>query len=129
MSRYRLIKGILGGYDVYDSDGKQVGYSLPGIIGEGEDFYDMEGNPVGQSFGIGYGEEAFSGSDASGFLDEEILMGRNAWLNGDPFSKKEEPEMPEIPGVGSEMPGFDDPFGSDAGDDLFPDSGWDDGGF
>lgn len=90
MNRYHLIKGVFGGSDVYDENGKQVGYSLPAITGDGEDFYDMAGNPLGQSFGIGYGEQAFSGPEASGFLDEEIMMGQNAWLNGDPFNTFEE---------------------------------------
>ena len=49
MDRFHVIKHPLGGSDVYDSEGKQVGYSLPAIIGEGEDFYDMQGNPVGMS--------------------------------------------------------------------------------
>ena len=56
MKRYHVIKSILGGSDVYDEDGKQVGYSLPGVFGDGEDFYDMEGNPVGQSFDTEYGD-------------------------------------------------------------------------
>ena len=56
MSQYHLIKSVLGGSDVYDENGQQVGYSLPSFIGKGEDFYDMNGNPLGQSF-----EGAFGG--------------------------------------------------------------------
>ena len=55
MKRYHLIKGVLGGSDVYDENGRQVGYSLPSILGDGEDFYDMEGNAVGMSFDDEYG--------------------------------------------------------------------------
>ena len=57
MKRYHLIRGVLGGSDVYDESGQQVGYSLPSILGDGEDFYDMEGNPVGQSFDSAFGGE------------------------------------------------------------------------
>lgn len=34
------------------------------------------------------------GHGSYGFMDEEILMGRNAWLDGDPFAKEEDPGMP-----------------------------------
>ena len=46
MKRYHLIRGVLGGSDVYDESGQQVGYSLPSILGDEEDFYDMEGNAI-----------------------------------------------------------------------------------
>lgn len=100
MKRYHLIRGVLGGSDVYDESGQQVGYSLPSILGDGENFYDMEGNPVGQSFDSAFGGEGFmgmgDGHGSYGFMDEEILMGRNAWLDGDPFAKEEEPGMPGL---------------------------------
>lgn len=131
MDRFHLIRHPLGGSDVYDSSGKQVGYSLPSVFGDGEDFYDMDGNPVGQSFESVFGGEGFMGmgNGSAGYMDEEILMGRNAWLNGDPFGKEEEPELSDIPGMDREMPGLDDPFASDAGDEMFSDTDWDDGGF
>ena len=47
---YHKIENISGGSDVFDSTGKQVGYSLPNILGDGEAFFDMSGNPIGQSF-------------------------------------------------------------------------------
>lgn len=94
MEQYHIIKRSLGGSDVYDSTGKQVGYSLPNLLGDGEDFYDMDGNPVGQSYESVFGGEGFigvgNGYGSYGFLDEEILMGRNAWLNDNPFNKNEE---------------------------------------
>lgn len=108
MKRYHVIKSILGGSDVYDEDGKQVGYSLPGVFGDGEDFYDMEGNPVGQSFDTEYGAD-FVGMEANGFLDREILMGRNAWLDGDPFQRENGPEA----------------WDAGSGEDCGPDTGWD----
>ena len=91
MDRFHVIKHPLGGSDVFDSEGKQVGYSLPAIIGEGEDFYDMQGNPVGMSFDDKCGMSDFmgTGNGSYGYLDQEILMGRNAWLHGDPFTKEE----------------------------------------
>ena len=93
MERYHLVRKTLGGSDVFDSEGKQVGYSLPSILGDGEDFYDMDGNPVGQSFESVFGGEYYSGFKADGFMDEEIIMGRNAYLNGDPFEKDEASEL------------------------------------
>ena len=94
MDRYHVIRHPLGGSDIYDSDGKQVGYSLPGILGDGEDFYDMNSNAVGQSFDDGYGMSDFIGfgNDSYGVMDQEIMMGRNAWLNGDPFRQEESPD-------------------------------------
>ena len=95
MKRYHLIKGVLGGSDVYDENGRQVRYSLPSILGDGEDFYDMEGNAVGMSFDDEYGGDFVGvGNDSYGLMDQEILMGQNAWLHGDPFAKEEEPGMP-----------------------------------
>lgn len=87
MERYHIIKSALGGSTVYDSAGNQVGYSLPGLLGGGEDFFDMEGNPVGQSFEDGTGGASFIGvgNGSAGFLDEEFMMGRNAYIEGDPF--------------------------------------------
>ena len=94
MERYHVIKRVLGGSDVYDSAGKQVGYSLPSILGGGEDFYDMEGNPLGQSFEDAYGGEDFLGTNGSyGFLDQEIMMGQNLYLHG---------ELEEDPGTETE---------------------------
>ena len=90
MGRFFLVRGALGGSDVYDENGNHVGYSLPGVLGDGEDFFDMDGNCVGQSFESAFGGEAFTGlGNASfGFMDEEIAMGRNAWLHGNPFAKE-----------------------------------------
>ena len=107
MKKYHVIRSVLGGSDVYDENGNQVGYSLPSVLGGGEDFYDMQGNPVGQTFDDEYGMADFLGvgNDAYGVMDNEIMMGRNAWMNGDPF---EQPESPD---------GFvtGDDFGSDPG--------------
>ncbi len=101
MKRYHLIKGVLSGSDVYDETGKQVGYSLPSVLGDGEDFFDMEGNPVGMSFDDEYGGDFMGvGNGGYGMLDREILMGRDAWLHGDPFAKQEEPETPGFGGYG-----------------------------
>ncbi len=86
MDRYHIIKSVFGGSDVYDSDGKQVGYSLPSVLGDGEDFYDMSGNPVGQSFESAFGGEYFSGPESNGFMDQEFIMGQNMYLHGDPFN-------------------------------------------
>ena len=110
MDRFHVIKHPLGGSDVFNAEGKQVGYSLPSIFGDGEDFYDMDGNPVGQSFDDRYGTSDFLGIGNStyGYMDQEIIMGRNAWLHGDPFGKKEEPEF-------SGVEDFDSP------DDFGPD--------
>ena len=90
MDRYHIIRHPLGGSDIYDENGNRVGYSLPSILGGGEDFYDMNGTPVGQSFDDEYGMSDFIGTDNNtyGVLDQEILMGRNAWLNGDPFREE-----------------------------------------
>ncbi|MCR5566467.1 MAG: hypothetical protein K6F61_06415 [Clostridiales bacterium] len=109
MKRYHVIKSVLGGSDVYDENGNQVGYSLPSVLGGGEDFYDMQGNPVGQTFDDEYGMADFLGvgNNTYGVMDNEILMGRNAWLNGDPFEQTDAP----------------DGFG--AGDDFGSDPGWD----
>ena len=87
MERYRVIKSAFGGSDVYDSNGNQVGYSLPSFLGDGEDFCKMDGTPVGQSFDSALGGEYFSGPNAYGFMDQEIMMGRNAYLHGDPFDQ------------------------------------------
>ena len=89
MDMYQIIRNPLGGSTVYDSGGNQVGYSLPGIPGGGEIFYDMEGNPVGQSFDDQSGISNFMGmgNESYGYLDQEILMGRNGWIEGDPFGR------------------------------------------
>ena len=63
----------------------------------------MEGNPVGMPFDDAFGGDFVGvGNDSYGMMDQEILMGRNAWLNGDPFAKQEEPGMP-----GPDMDPFD----------------------
>jgi len=115
VDRFHVIKHPLGGSDVYDSEGKQVGYSLPAIIGEGEDFYDMQGNPVGMSFDDKYGMSDFMGNanGSYGYLDQEVLMGRNAWLHGNPFEKDE----PELPSFGTSDP-FDTGNSFDSGSDF-----------
>lgn len=119
MNRYHLIKGILGGSDVYDESGKQVGYSLPAITGDGEDFYDMEGNPLGMSFDDEYGGFYVGNNGSTGSLDPEFLMGQHIYMHGvGDMGEKHEPDPWETP-----MPGFDssesDAFGS--GDDFGPD--------
>ena len=97
MSRYHLIKSVLGGSDVYDENGQKVGYSLPAIIGKGEDFYDMDGNPLGQSFEGAFGGMFYSGENGShGFLDGEYMMGQNIWMNGD-MGEKREPDPWDVP--------------------------------
>ena len=109
MDRYHIIKGVFGGSDVYDSEGKQVGYSLPSVLGGGEDFYDMNGNPVGQTFDDEHGMSDFVGfgNNSYGVMDQEIMMGRNAWLNGDPFRQEENPGLDDMdPGNGFDN-GFD----------------------
>ena len=125
MDRFHVIRHPLGGSDIFDSSGKQVGYSLPSVFGDGEDFYDLDGNPVGQSFDDSHGMSDFLGvgNGTYGYMDQEILMGRNAWLHGNPFEKEEEPDMPglgEMPGTDSFDGDFDpgDSFGSgpDGGD-------------
>ena len=88
MERYHIIKSVFGGSDIYDSSGNQVGYSLPGILGDGEDFYKMDGTPIGQSYHSVLGHEYFSGPKAYGFIDQEILMDRNAYLQGVPFEQE-----------------------------------------
>ncbi len=90
MERYRLIRKVFGGSDVFDSTGKKVAYSLPSILGDGEDFYDMDGNPLGQSFDSVFGGESFTSTDGSyGFMDEQIMMGRNLYLHGGLKNKTE----------------------------------------
>ena len=97
MERYHLIKSVLGGSDVYDENGQQVGYSLPAYIGKGEDFYDMNGNPLGQSFEGAFGGMFYSGENGShGFLDEEIMMGQNIWMHGN-MGEKQEPDLWDAP--------------------------------
>lgn len=95
MERYRIVKSIFGGSDVYDTSGKKVGYSLPSTLGDGEDYYDMSGNPIGQSFESVFGGEWFSGTAAHGFIDQEFLMGQNAYLDKDPFEQKNDVESQE----------------------------------
>ena len=121
MDRFHVIKHPLGGSDVFDSEGKQVGYSLPAAFGEGEDFYDMEGNPVGMTIDDRDGMSDFmgTGNGSYGFMDQEILMGRNAWLHGNPFEKDEEPAAQDFSSP--------DPFGTGCGFGTDQDSG--DGGF
>lgn len=114
MERFHIIRNVFGGSDVYDDSGRQVGYSLPSVLGDGEDFYDMAGNPVGQSFAEAEDGASFAGPGAAGFLDEEFMMGRNAWLDGDPFSRSAEPEFPGQDDYGTG-------FGPDAGDSFGPD--------
>ncbi len=115
MDRFHVIRHPLGGSDIFDESGKQVGYSLPGILGGGEDFYDMEGNPVGMSFDDKYGMADFmgTGNGTYGYLDQEILMGRNAWVNGNPFEKEEDPGLDDVDSFG----GFDAGGGMDGGSD------------
>ena len=88
MGNYHIIKSAFGGSEVFDDSGRQVGYSLPSVLGDGEDFFDMNGTPVGQSFHEPYGTSEFIGfgNDSYGMMDQEILMGQNMYLNGDPFS-------------------------------------------
>ncbi len=124
MERFRLEKSVFGGTNVYDEAGRQVGYSLPSVFGDGEDFYDMSGRPVGQTFDSALGAEYFTGPEASGYLDREFLMGRNAYLDGDPFSKKEDPGTSGF-GGGPGPDGFDVGDGFGPGDG--PGSGFDPG--
>ena len=119
MERFHLVRHALGGSDVYDESGNKVGYSLPSILGDGEDFYDMDGKCVGQSFESVFGGEGSSGMEngSFGYMDEEIIMGRNAWLHGNPFEKEENPGSDDM-----------EPFSSfDAGNDFGEDPG--EGGF
>ncbi len=95
MERFHIVRSVFGGSDVYDSNGNKVGYSLPSFLGDGEDFYDMSGNPVGQSFESALGGEWFSGPEGHGFLDKEVLMGQNAYLDGDPFRKEDSASFPD----------------------------------
>ena len=115
MDRFHVIKHPLGGSDVYDSSGKQVGYSLPSVFGDGEDFYDMDGNPVGQSFDDSYGMSDFIGvgNGSYGYMDQEIIMGRNAWLHVDPFQREEETDTDGLSGHDC----FDSGKGFDSGMD------------
>ena len=125
MERFHLVRRVLGGSDVYDENGNQVGYSLPSILGDGEDFYDMDGRPVGQSFDSTFGGEGFSGvgNGSFGYIDEEIIVGRNAWLHGNPFEKEEEPSIPDF---GAD-PSFDADHGLDTGDGFDSGPDWDGG--
>ena len=122
MDRFHVIKHALGGSDVFDSEGKQVGYSLPSVFGDGEDFYDMDGNAVGMSFDDKYGTADFlgMGNGSYGYLDQEILMGRNAWMHGNPFEKEENPGLDDMDSFGN----FDVGDGFDSGSD-FGDNGLD----
>ena len=115
MDRFHVIRHPLGGSDVFDSEGKQVGYSLPAAFGDGEDLYDMQGNPVGMSFDDKYGMSDFmgTGNGSYGYMDQEILMGRNAWINGNPFEKDE----PESTSFGTADP-FDTGNSFDAGSNF-----------
>ena len=115
MDRFHVIKHPLGGSDIFDESGKQVGYSLPSFFADGEDFYDMEGNPVGMSFDDKYGTADFlgTGNGSYGYLDQEILMGRNAWVNGNPFAKEDNPGLDDLDSFG----GFDAGDGADSGMD------------
>ena len=92
MDQYHVIKNPFGGSDVYNANGEQVGYSMPAVFGDGEDFYDMKGNPVGQSFDDSFGGADFigMGNNSYGYLDREIMMGRNGWMQGDPFREEGE---------------------------------------
>lgn len=83
MKYYQVIRSGFGGSEVFDEEGRQVGYSLPEILGDSEIFYDMAGNPVGQSFNDHAGGFIFTGigNDSHGYMDREI----NTWLDGDPF--------------------------------------------
>ena len=83
--------------DVYDDNGRQVGYSLPSVLGGGEDFYDMDGNPLGQSFEGAFGGMFFSGENGShGFLDEEFMMGQNIYTDRD-MGERPEPDFGDAP--------------------------------
>ena len=114
MSRYRIIKSVFGGSDVYDEDGNKVGYSLPSILGDGEDFYDEQGNPLGQSFEGAFGGEFFTGTNGShGFFDPEFLSGQNLYLHGELTDRQKSPDFPD-------MSGFDPNFEpDDSGGDGF----------
>ena len=91
MAHYHIIKSAFGGSEVFDENGQQVGYSLPSVLGGGEDFFDMAGNPIGQSFTDGFGMSDFVGFDSNsyGFMNQEFMMGQDAWLEGDPFGNNE----------------------------------------
>ena len=119
MDRFHMIKHPLGGSDVYDENGNQVGYTLPSVFGDGEDFYAMNGEAVGQSFDDGHGRADFlgMGNGTYGYMDREFLMGRNAWLHGNPFEKEENPGL-------DDLDSFDIGTGMDFGPD-FGDSGLD----
>ena len=93
MERYRIIKSVFGGSDVYDENGNRIAYSLPSILGGGEDFYDEQGNPLGQSFDSIFGGKGYSGVNGSyGYLDQEILGGQNLWLHGELKDRQDTPD-------------------------------------
>ena len=131
MERFHLEKSIFGGSDVYDENGNRVGYSLPGILGDGEDFYAMDGRPVGQSFESALGGEAFTGvgdgRGSFGFMDREFLMGRNAYLHGNPFGtdgRDSGSGSPTDPWNGGTDFGPDAGGGPDAADGFGPGGDW-----
>ncbi len=107
MERYRIIKSVFGGSDVYDENGNRIAYSLPSILGDGEDFYDEQGNPLGQSFDSIFGGEGYSGVNGSyGYLDQEILGGQNLWLHGELKDRQDTPDPLDF-GIGPDY-GADD---------------------
>ena len=115
MPRYHVIKHPLGGSDVFDENGNQVGYSLPALIGEGEDFYDMDGNPVGMSFDDEFGGYYVGENGSHGPMDREFMMGRHIYMHGDMGERRQRDpwEDPlEDPGVSD---GDDFGFGPDSG--------------
>ena len=107
MERYRIIKSVFGGSDVYDENGNRIAYSLPSILGDGEDFYDEQGNPLGQSFDSIFGGEGYSGVNGSyGYRDQEILGGQDLWLHGDLKDKLEPSDFPDF-SIGSDYQAHD----------------------
>ena len=114
MNRYHLIKGVFGGSDVYDESGKQVGYSLPAITGDGEDFYDMEGSPLGMSFDDEYGGFYIGNNGSTGSVDPELMMGQHIYMHGDgDLGIKHESDPWE-----SSLSGFDTPDSDDFGAEI-----------
>lgn len=74
------------------------------------------------SFDDKYGMSDFMGNanGSNGFLDQKVLMGRNAWLHGNPFEKDE----PETLSFGTSDP-FDTGNNFDSGSNF--DSGFNSG--
>ena len=131
------IPGLFGGTNYYDENGKQIGYSMPGIIPGTVEHFNADGSSAEFSAeGIFGGVDHFDESGRqAGFSTEGIFGGMNHYSADGSFAGFSAPNLitgstffgsgdQDHPGMFDDYSRKDSPgYGSDSGSDLDSDFG------